>query len=210
VVFDLDGTLVDSYGAIATCLNAARAAFDLPALDELEVRGLVGHGLESLLASQLGASRVAEGVRTFRDLYARIGVERTTALPGVVEGLSALAARGYRMAVATNKPASFAEPILEALDLARYFRYVAGPDRIGATKPDPALLAVCLRALDVSPAQAAYVGDMVLDVETADRAGVSVVLVCGGSSSESDLRATGRPVARAFREVVELLGAAPP
>ncbi len=204
LVFDLDGTLVDSYAAIAEALNAARAAFGLPALDEGRVRGLVGHGLEALLADQLGPERVAEGVRTFRERYERVGVARTTALAGVPAGLHALACHGYRMAVATNKPARFAEPILAALGLARYFLHVAGPDVVGVTKPDPAVVSACLRALELAPADAAYVGDMVLDVETADRAGLPVVLVCGGSSPEVELRATGRPVVRSFHEVVAL------
>ena len=209
LVFDLDGTLVDSYGAIAESLNAARAAHGLAALAEREVRGLVGHGLEALLESQVGKERLEQAVHCFRERYARVGIARTTALPGVARGLPALAARGYRMAVATNKPARFAEPILEALGLARWFRCIAGPDRVGATKPDPAMLRYCLRELDLAPPHALYVGDMVLDVETADRAGVAVLLVCGGSSSEDELRATGRPVLRDFDALVGRLTADP-
>jgi len=205
LVFDLDGTLVDSYGAIAESLNEVRAAFGLPALPEREVRGLVGHGLESLLEFQVGKDRLDEALRRFRERYARVGVLRTTALPGVVPGLRALAAYGYRMAVATNKPACFAEPILEALGLARWFSCIAGPDRVGATKPDPTMLRHCLGELDVAPRHALYIGDMALDVETADRAGVAVLLVCGGSSSDEQLWATGRPVVRSFAELVARL-----
>jgi phosphoglycolate phosphatase len=205
VVFDLDGTLVDSYAAIAESLNAARAAFGMGPLAETAVRGLVGHGLESLLESQVGRERVPAAVRTFRERYARIGVARTTALPGVAAGLRALAEHGYRLAVATNKPAAFAGPILAALDLSRWFSCIVGPDLVGTTKPDPRMLHHCLRVLDVPPEHALYVGDMALDVETADRAGVAVVLVCGGSSSPEELRSTGRPTVPSFDALVRRL-----
>jgi phosphoglycolate phosphatase len=208
LVFDLDGTLVDSYGAITESLNTARAAFGLPALDESIVRGLVGRGLESLLESQVGAERVEAAVRVFRERYAQIGVARTTVLPGVAAGLRTLDEHGYRMAVATNKPAAFAAPILEALSLAHHFPCIAGPDRVGATKPDPRMLRHCLRALDVTPERACYVGDMALDVETADRAGVRVILVCGGSSTREELERTGRTVVPTFEALVRTLLAA--
>jgi phosphoglycolate phosphatase len=205
LVFDLDGTLVDSYEAITDALNEVRAAFGLGALAELAVRRLVGHGLESLLESQVGRTRLDEAVRRFRERYAEVGVARTRALPGVPEGLRTLAAHGYRMAVATNKPARFARPILDALGLACWFDCVVGPDVVGATKPDPALLLHCLRALGVAPRHSRYIGDMVLDVETADRAGVPVLLVRGGSSTDDELRATGRPVCESFDALVARL-----
>jgi phosphoglycolate phosphatase len=205
LVFDLDGTLVDSYGAITESLNAARAAFDLPPLAEPTVRGLVGRGLESLLEPQVGVARVEAAVRVFRERYVQIGVARTTVLPGVAAGLRTLDAHGYRMAVATNKPAAFAGPILEALSLARHFSCIAGPDRVGATKPDPRMLHHCLRALDVTAERARYVGDMALDVETADRAGVRVILVCGGSSSREELERTGRTVVPTFEALIRRL-----
>lgn len=193
-IFDLDGTLVDSYGAIAESLNAARRAFALAPLPEDDVRRRVGHGLEALMADVLGAERAAEGVRRFRARYAEIYLDRTVALPGVADALDRLAGAGLPMAVASNKPARFTGPILERLGLRSAFRAVHGPDTVGATKPDPAMLRACLADLGARAAESVYVGDMTLDVESGRAAGVEVWLVPGGSSPARALRESGCPV----------------
>lgn len=205
LVFDLDGTLVDSYQAIATSLNHARAGYGLCALPTAEVRRSVGHGLEVLVAEQVGPDRVEEGVRRFRERYAEVFRSQTFALPAVNETLGELRRRGYRLSVASNKPARFGEEILRELDLLGYLDCVEGPDRAGSTKPDPTMLHRCLRAMGVSPGEAVYVGDMTLDVETAARADVPVLLVGGGSSSVEELRATGERVLGSLRELLDML-----
>ena len=204
LVFDLDGTLVDSYRAIAESLNHARAGFDLPPLSDDEVRRNVGHGLEALVADLVGPGRVEEGVRRFRERYAEAYRDGTVALPGVRETLRALAERGYALSVASNKPARFGEPILEHLGMLPFVSAVEGPDRAGTTKPEPTMLRRCLSAMGIDASSGAYVGDMVLDVESAARAGLPVVLVCGGSSPEAELRATGQTVLRSFERLLEL------
>ena len=176
LVFDLDGTLVDSYSAITSSLNRAREAFSLPRLRQEEVRRHVGRGLESLVAELLGESRAEEGVRIFREHYAKVFADQTFLLPGVEEILRVLHRRGYRMAVASNKPARFGKAILEALGVMRYLDDVQGPDRTGRTKPHPAMIHLCLAAMDLPPEDAIYVGDMALDVESAARAGLPVLL----------------------------------
>lgn len=209
MVFDLDGTLIDSYGAITDSLNAARERFGLPALPQEEVRRMVGHGLECLVAATIGNDHVEEGVRVFRDRYARVFAERTFALPTVAGTLERLARRGYRMTVASNKPARFSRRILESLALARWLDAVEGPDTVGTTKPEPRMVQRCLSAMGLAPQQALYVGDMVLDVETARRAGVGVVLVHGGSSERADLERTGEPLIDRFGDLAQLLPRAP-
>lgn len=207
VVFDLDGTLVDSFGAIARSVNRARSAFGLSPMGEPDVRRIVGRGLESLMADVVGPDRVEEGVKLFREHYARVFADETTALPGAEETVRTLHGRGYRLAVASNKPARFGAPILERLGMLPYVRAVEGPDTAGATKPDPAILGACLRGMGVRPAETLYVGDMVLDVETADRAGIDVVLVPGGASGAEELRETGRAVLESIVDLLELLPA---
>ena len=118
VVFDLDGTLVDSYGAIAECFNHARTALGEPPLDEDQIRRMVGHGLESLMEASVGPERAPRGVELFRERYDRICEARTVALPEVGDTLRRLRAAGLRLAVATNKPPGFARRILAALELA--------------------------------------------------------------------------------------------
>jgi phosphoglycolate phosphatase len=207
IVFDLDGTLVDSYAPIAESLNRARAAFSLPALAAEEVRRRVGHGLESLIADLVGPDRVDEGVRVFREHYAASYAAGTFALPGVEAALERLEDRGYRMAVASNKPARFGRAILETLGLDGHLEAILGPDSVGHAKPHPAMLRSCLDRLGASADRAVYVGDMVLDVETAARAGLPVVLVAGGSSSVDALRATGETVLDSLEQLPPLLRA---
>ena len=208
VVFDLDGTLVDSYAAIAESLNHARSGHGLPPLGPDVVRRSVGRGLESLVADLIGPGHVSSGVRMFRERYAEVYADKTVVLHGVAEALRRLSACALPLAVASNKPARFGDPILQAAGLRSYFVTVQGPDRVGSTKPDPAMLRACLTALDVEPAAALYVGDMLLDVETADRADVAVALVEGGSSSRQELIASGRPVLRDLVELAEQIEAA--
>jgi len=205
IVFDLDGTLIDSYPAIAASLNHAREGHGLPPLPVEVVRAHVGRGLPALIADLVGADHVEAGVRLFRDRYAEVVVSGTTALPharAVVEGL---AERGYGLAVASNKPATFSEAILTTLGMRPAFQAVLGPDVAGTTKPEPTMLRLCCEALGVSRREALYVGDMVLDVDTARRAGIPVVLVPGGSSSLEALRGTGEPVLADLRELFSLL-----
>jgi len=206
IVFDLDGTLVDSYAAITESLNHARIHFALAPLTTAEVRRRVGRGLEVLIEELVGPRRVESGVRLFREHYAAVFRERTSALAGARETLRELRVRGYRMAVASNKPARFSTPILEQLGMLSSLDDVQGPDLAGSTKPEPAMLRNSLSALGLVPRQALYVGDMVLDVETAARAGLPVVLVCGGSSTADELRRTGQTVLPSLGDLVGLLG----
>lgn len=205
VVFDLDGTLIDSYGAIVESLNHARRGFGLAPLDERSVRPVVGLGLETLVAELVDKGEIPRGVALFREHYARVFADRTLPLPRVSETLTSLVERGYRLGVASNKPTRFSLPILQQLGWESRFQAVQGPDSCGATKPDPALLRHCLGQLGVSPEAALYVGDMGLDVESAARAGVAVVLVRGGSSSDADLQRTGQRVLRSVEELLEVL-----
>ncbi len=209
LVFDLDGTLIDSYGAIAASLNAARVRFGLEALSEPEVRRRVGHGLERLVAELVGPDRVEQAVRIFRDEYSRVYASGTSVLPGVAATLRALHERGYVLAVASNKPARFSRAILETLELIDLFVTVEGPDTAGVTKPEPAMVRRCLRAMRLQAGEAIYVGDMVLDVETANRAGLAVVLVPGGSCDRPSLAHTGRPLLDSLADLLELLPGSP-
>lgn len=201
VVFDLDGTLVDSYGPITASLNRARAAFGLPPLPEASVRLRVGRGLESLIAELVGADRVERGVHLFREHYAVAYADGTFVLPGVEATLAELRSAGFALGVASNKPARFSEPILERLGLRAALDCVTGPDVVGSHKPAPEMLHHCLERLHATPRQAVYVGDMVLDVETAGRAGVPVLLVPGGSSTREELQRTGQILLGSFADL---------
>jgi phosphoglycolate phosphatase len=205
VVFDLDGTLVDGYEGIASAVNASRAAFGLPAMTTEDVRGRVGLGLAHLMEDVLGPERAVSGATIFRGVYDRVGVEQTRPVPGLAATLAALSTRGFRMSVASNKPAIYSIRILERLGVRRHFDAVFGPETVGSVKPDPAMILACLRAMGVANDEALYVGDMTLDADSGARAGVPVVLVCGGSSSRDALLRTGQPVIEALSDLLDTL-----
>ena len=207
LVFDLDGTLVDGYDAIADGVNAARARFGLPALAVDDVRGRVGAGLIHLMEDVVGAERAAEGADIFRRVYDAVAVERTRPVERLEETLELLEARGFRMSVASNKPVGYSLRILESLGVARRFDLVAGPETAGALKPDPAMIRACLTAMSVAPGEAIYVGDMGLDAESGARAGVDVVLVTGGSTPRHELERTGCPVVEGLHALTAWLPA---
>jgi phosphoglycolate phosphatase len=205
IVFDLDGTLVDGYQGIATGVNAARAAFGLPELSVDDVRGRVGLGLSHLMADVLGPGNAAAGGEIFRAAYDRVVEDQTFPAPGLKSTLAALHARGLRLSVASNKPAAYSIRILERLSVRTFFDTIEGPDTVGAIKPDPAMIRACLAAMSVRSDQALYVGDMALDADAGARANVAVVLVSGGSDSETTLHATGRPVIASLANLLDFL-----
>ncbi|TDI31881.1 MAG: HAD family hydrolase [Acidobacteria bacterium] len=207
VVFDLDGTLVDSYAAITECYNHACTSLGQPAVSPETVRGLVGHGLESLMEDAVGPAQVVRAVALFRERYDVICEERTTLLPGVAGTLPRLAAGGLRLGVATNKPTRFAVRILRALGLMPPVRAVLGPGEGIPPKPRPEMLLKVLADLGVSRRQALYVGDMEIDIETARRADVDVWVVPTGSCSRSQLMAASPDVLLGeFADLQRLLG----
>ncbi|HKB08907.1 MAG TPA: HAD-IA family hydrolase [Candidatus Polarisedimenticolia bacterium] len=187
IIFDFDGTLIDSYEAIAESLNHVRTSFSLPAIPAEEIRPMVGHGLEKLIAKAVGSERVDEGIRLFRQSYASLCERKTSILPQVKETLDALDRRGYQMAIATNKPSYFARDILRALEIDHLFVEVLGPNDVERPKPDPEMIEIIIMRIGLSPEEIVYVGDMPLDVEVGRRAGVAVYAVPTGSASRDAL-----------------------
>ncbi len=208
ILFDLDGTLVDSYLPITESLNEVRSAFGLPSKSEAEVRREVGRGLEALIGDNVGADRVEEGVRIFRDCYRRIFREGTRLLPGVASTIETLAGRGYAMGVTSNKPAYFTREILIALGLASTFGAIYGPEMVTHPKPHPEMIHGALAELRSHPDESAYVGDMLIDVETARRAGLPVYVIASGGQSREELE-KARPdlLLSRFEELLEVFPA---
>jgi len=203
VLFDLDGTLVDSYEAIAESLNYALHKKGLPPRTVQEVRRMVGGGVHEVVRKAAGERYVEEGVRLFREHYTTILAERTLPLPGALETLAELHRRGYRLGLGTNKPSDFARRILAHLGMDRTIRAMVGPAEVDRPKPDPAMLLSLLKTLDLGPDEAVYVGDMPIDAETARRAGVAVWLLPTGSATEEEVLAAGPD--RFLRSLGEML-----
>ncbi|HET8945537.1 MAG TPA: HAD-IA family hydrolase [Candidatus Polarisedimenticolia bacterium] len=192
VIFDFDGTLIDSYEPITESLNLVRAAFDQPPLPLEQVRDMVGHGLEHLMERAVGRDRVADGVQKFREHYAQICESRTKILPLVRQTLEELDKRGYVMGIATNKPSYFARDILKALEIDHLFAEVLGPNDVERPKPDPEMIEIMMARLGLGTDEVVYVGDMLLDIEVARKAGVAMYAVPSGSASRETL-VNGRP-----------------
>jgi phosphoglycolate phosphatase len=188
VVFDLDGTLLDSYAAIHECLALVLDRFGRPPVTPDQTRRMVGYGLESLVARAVGAENVAEGVRIFRQRYEEIGPLASTLLPGADDVTRRLVDAGIPLAIASNKPAHFTRQILEALGLLPRFGFVAGPDDGFPPKPAPHMVYMALASLGTKGTESVYVGDMPVDVATARAAEIPVIAVPSGSASEEELR----------------------
>jgi phosphoglycolate phosphatase len=190
VVFDLDGTLVDSYAALAGAVNYARREHGLPDLGAARIRDFVGDGLERLLQRAFDSTDVPRSAQdAFERRYDEICCEESHVLAGVASTLAQLAALGVSMAVCTNKPTMFSRKILEFLELAGYFRAIVGPDLAGARKPDALHVLRTLEAAHCDREHALFVGDMPIDVHAARNSGIDVAVVATGSSSPEELRA---------------------
>ena len=182
VVFDLDGTLVDSRADLAAAVNHVLRSFDLTALPVDVVAGYVGEGARILVQRALGAHAelLDVGLRRFMDYYGAHLLDHTQAYPAIPEMLAALAARGVVLSVLSNKPEAMSRAILEGLGLAAQFAAILGGDSLPARKPDPAGLEV-LRARTATPLdRLLVVGDSLIDLHTAAAGGVAFCGVTWG------------------------------
>lgn len=181
IVFDLDGTLIDSAPDLARAANAVLAEEGCAPLDLAEVVSFIGNGVPRLVELVAGARGLAGGpdmVARFMAHYNAAPVGLTRPYPGVVPALEALLAAGHMMGICTNKPEAPAREILGALGLERFFDAVLGGDSLDARKPDPRPLTHVVAQLGGT--RALYVGDSEVDAETADRAGVPFLLFSEG------------------------------
>lgn len=198
VLFDLDGTLLDTAGDIALALSRAFADHGHQGPPPAAVRQMIGKGapvlVERAVAGQglaLDAPSQAALLERFFHHYGRLQeLDECEAAPypGAREALVALHAAGLPLAVVTNKYHRFATGLLQRLDLARYLRVVVGGDTCERRKPDPMPLHHACAQLGVAPAAALMVGDSANDVEAARAAGMPVVLVPYGYTEGQDPR----------------------
>lgn len=202
VVFDLDGTLVDSSRDLAAAVNFARARLGLGPHSLERVMGYIGHGARELVRRSIGeisADGAPDGKAAalpdelldpaldyFREYYAGHLLDQTRPYPGVREALEQLASRSdarLTLAVLTNKPYRFTRLILDGLSLTRHFRFIAGEDTFPTKKPDPAGLLTFVREAGTQAHEALMVGDSDTDVQTARNAGARACGVSYGLSS---------------------------
>ena len=208
VLFDLDGTLVDSYGALAEAVNHARRTHDLGELPPDEIRSLVGDGLEKLLQRAFNRRDIPDSIReAFESRYDEICCSESRVLDDVETTLLELDRLGVPMAVCTNKPTGFSRKILDHLGLASRFRAIVGPDVAGARKPNAQHVLRTLEEAGFGADAALFVGDMPIDIEAARNCGIDVAVVVTGSSSKEQL-AGAKPdhMLDRFSDLVDLVG----
>lgn len=196
VMFDLDGTLVDSVPDLATAVDRILVELGREPAGVERVRKWVGNGARVLVRralaggldhSAVGEAQTEQALARFLDIYADCH-ELITLYPGVHELLEALSTAAVELAVVTNKPERFVAPLLEQVGLGGYFRWIIGGDTLPQQKPDPAALLQVMHLAGVSKAQSLFVGDSRSDVLAARAAGVPCVAVSYGYNH-------GRPVA---------------
>jgi len=211
VVFDLDGTLVDSYQALATAVNRTLAHESRDLLTASDVRGLVGEGVEILLARCFdGEPATAERLDRFHAAYDEVCCEESVSLDGTRETLETLRLAGVTMAVCTNKPTHFSTRILDHLELSHFFASVVGPDLAGTQKPDGRHLQFTISRAGADAASALYVGDMPIDIATARACSIPVAVIASGSSSLEALQTCSPDyILSNFRELAAIVGGAP-
>lgn len=189
VLFDFDGTLGDSYPAITASVNHVRAAHGLPPLPEAEVRRHVGRGPAYLLTHTVPGGGLENDLALYRAHHPTVLRSGTRLLPSAREAVLALDEAGLRIGVCSNKPVAFTRELLDYLGLAAHIDLVLGPEDVAQPKPAPDMLQTALARLGIGPAEALYVGDMVVDIETARAAGVAVWVVPTGSEERARLEA---------------------
>jgi 2-phosphoglycolate phosphatase len=189
VLFDFDGTLADSYAAIAASVNHVRGLRGLAALSVAEVKRYVGRGADYLLEQTVPGGNLADDLAAYRVHHPSVMIALTQFLPGAAPLLAALHRRGKKIGLCSNKPRLFSQRLLEHLGVANYFGAVLGPEDVPHPKPAPDMLLRGIDRLGVSRDQALYVGDMIVDIQTARSAGVHVWAVATGSEERADLEA---------------------
>jgi phosphoglycolate phosphatase len=206
IIFDFDGTLVDSYPATAASVNHVRALRGLTPLSESEVRKHVGRGPAYLLEHTVPGTEVEVDLASYRAHHPSVLRSGTRLLPGVEPTLRRLHDSGLKLAVCSNKPQRFTLELVEFLRLAPLLQAVVGAEDGRRLKPAPDMLLEALRQTQVPPSEALYVGDMVVDIQTGRAAGVRVWVIPTGSDDRATL-VTGRPdrVMDRFGELLTLL-----
>ncbi len=194
-IVDLDGTMVNTLGDFAEALNRMLADLQLPAIAPQAIETMVGKGSEHLIRSVLahvGAADVdaiyGQAWQRYEHHYLQLNGQFAEVYPGVLEGLQALRARGLRLACLTNKPLSFAQPLLAQKGLAPLFEQVFGGDSFERKKPDPLPLLKTCEALGTSPARTLMLGDSSNDAQAARAAGCPVVLASYGYNHGQPVR----------------------
>lgn len=185
IIFDLDGTLVESAADLQAAANGMLAELGKPPIDIATITSFIGHGIEPLVAKCLklhaiGDTALADSVERFKQIYQSQGYAQSRLFPGVARALTQLTRQGYQLGLCTNKDEGPARAILLNLGIADHFVVVVGGDTLAFRKPDPETLLGAARGCGADADEFLYVGDSEVDAETAHRAGAPFLLFTEG------------------------------
>lgn len=194
VLFDLDGTLIDTASEFIEVVHRLRDEHGHPRLDESLIRSQVSNGARALVTLALGLSEGEEGFESKRlrllDIYSDVLGSRASLFPGISELLVQLDAAGIAWGISTNKPSRFAEPLLQTMAINPAAATVVCPDHVTHTKPNPEPLHLNCKHLNIEPREAVYVGDHRRDIEAGLNAGMLTIAALYGYIEAEDDPAT--------------------
>ncbi len=214
ILFDLDGTLVDSAPDIAVALNSVMAKHGLSPHSVIVVRSLIGEGIHRLVEKAFALRQKTLGltelnIRTaeFAELYEAHIADHTRPYPGVIAGLAALRRQGLKIAVVSNKAQHLTDQLLTQLELSSSFDLILGARDTLPKKPAPDMLYFALREFSAASDEALFVGDSIADVRAAEAAGLPCILIEGGYTVEATAKLGAWKTVADFQQLVKTLTA---
>ena len=188
IIFDLDGTLVDAYAAIGSSFNYVMRKLVLKQQSISTVRRLVGWGDINLLKPYVRQGDLKYALSLYRRHHKYSLLKHAHLYPYARSLLRRLRKKGYKLAVASNRPSKFSRILLRHLNIGIFFDYVLCADQIRSGKPNPEILNKIVKRFAFNKSQALYVGDMVIDAQAGKRAKINTVIVTSGSSNKPEIK----------------------
>jgi phosphoglycolate phosphatase len=206
VIFDIDGTIVDAYGAIAKSLNFTLKKLGYRKASLAAAKRAVGHGERDFIRIFVKEEDIDTALKLYRRNHQSSILTHSRTLPGAKRVLKCLKKRGYKMAIVSNRPHKYSDILLKHLGIKKYFDVVSCAKNKDEFKPKAKLFLKILRRLGVEKNETLYVGDMAIDVRAGRNAGIKTVAITGGSSSLTELKKE-RPyrIVRKLPEILKLL-----
>lgn len=188
IIFDLDGTVLDAYGAIEKSLNYTLKKLNYPPASKLRARRAVGFGDRNFIERFFKNADAKEALRIYRRHHKKALLKHSFAKEGARRVLGLFKKQGYKLAIASNRPQRFSDILLRHLKLRKYFDIVLCAKDRTEIKPRPKLLFKIMRRLNIEKPDAIYVGDMIIDVQAGKNAGIKTIAITGGTSFKYELK----------------------